>query len=306
VGSTHPRSAWRAGLSLVLLVAGPAAAQDGGIEVFAAEPLFANGTRVSLTHIYESKGSLYRGSNETSNPLDLERDEHRVVLGLDRGLLPDFAVSALVPWVSKDFDSDAGDADGSGIGDVALLGKYRFHQTNFPRGTFNVSFVGGLELPTGTTSKREGGSRLPPQLQPGSGSWDPFFAFSSNYSVNRYRLDAGVFYKLNTEGTQDYEDGDFLSLSLDAKYRFLHRKYPGPSAAAKLGVQWRHRWRAEQDGSRLTNSGSDELRARTGVSWHPAPNIDFSFTVEIPVYQDFNGEQLALDYRTFLALGLRF
>jgi len=306
MGFAHPGGAWRPVLSLVLLVAGPAAAQDGGIEVFAAEPLFANGTRVSLTHIYESKGSLYRGSNEISNPLDLGRDEHRVVLGIDRGLLPDVAVSVLVPWVTKDFESDAGDADGSGLGDVALVGKYRFHQTNFPRGTFNVSFVGGLELPTGTTSESQGGSRLPPGLQPGSGSWDPFFAFTSNYSVNRYRLDAGAFYKLNTEGAQSYEDGDFFSFSLDAKYRFLLRKYPGPSAAAKLGIQWRHQGRAERDGTNVTNSGSDELRARTGISWHPAPNIDFSFTVEIPVYQDFNGEQLALDYRTFLALGLRF
>lgn len=49
--------------SLLLLLLAPAVdAQDGGIEVFAAETLFASGTRVSLTHIYESKGSLRRGT----------------------------------------------------------------------------------------------------------------------------------------------------------------------------------------------------------------------------------------------------
>lgn len=293
-------------LPALLLAAGPLTAQDGGIEVFAAEPLFSSGSRVSLTHIYETKGSLYSGSNEISDPLDRERDEHRIVLGFDRGLHPDVSVSLLVPFVAKDFESDAGDLDGSGIGDVALVGKYRFHQVNWPQSTFNVALIGGIETPTGSTSESEGGSRLPPGLQPGSGSWDPFVSLSSNLSQGRYRLDANAFYKVNTEGTQDFDKGNFLSLSLDTKYRFYFQKYPGPTVGAKLGIQYRYEGRAEQDGANVANSGSSELRVRTGLSWHPAPNIDVSFKVEVPVYQDFNGEQLALDYRTFLAIGMRF
>lgn len=291
---------------LCLSAALPISAQDGGIEVFAAEPLFSSGTRVSLTHIYETKGSLYRGSNEISDPLDRERDEHRVVLGIDRGLKPDLTVSALVPYVVLDFESDAGDADSSDFGDVALLGKYRFYEENWPQSTFNVAFIGGVETPTGSTSESEGGSRLPPGLQPGSGSWDPFVALSSNLSQGRYRLDASAFYKLNTEGAQDFDRGNFFSLSLDGKYRFWHEQYPGPTAGVKLGLQYRYEGRAEQDGTNVANSGSSEIRGRTGFSWHPAANIDVSFNVEIPLYQDFNGEQLALDYRTFLALGIRF
>jgi len=300
------RSVPRLLLPLLPLLTPSLTAQAGGVEVFAAEPLFAGGTRVSLSHIYETKGSLYRGSNEIPDALNREQDEQRLVLGIDRGVSTNFSVSALVPFVALDFDSDMGAADSAGLGDVALIGKYRFHREDWKQGTFNVALVGGLETPTGRTSEKDGGATLPPGLQPGKGSWNPFLSVSSNLSAGRYRLDGSAFYKLNTEGKQEYEDGDFFALALDGKYRFLHEQYPGPTAGVKLGLQYRHEGRDEQNGTSVVNSGSDELRVRTGLSWHPAPNIDFSFTVEIPVYRDFNGEQLAVDYRTFLALGLRF
>lgn len=295
---------------ICLCVALPTSAQDGGISVFAAEPLFAAGNRISLTHIYEGKGSLYRGSNEVSDSdgqdLDEHLDEHRVVLGIDRGLLPDFTVSALVPYVRRDLDTDDGNSNSSGLGDIALLGKYRFYEQNWPQSAFNVAVIGGLELPTGITSERQGGMRLSPGLQPGSGSWDPFIALSSILSQGRYRLDAGAFFKVNAEGAQDFDRGNFFSFSLTGKYRFWHEQYPGASAGVKLGLQYRHEGRAEQNDVDVADSGSSEIRGRTGFSWHPAPNIDVSVLVEIPLYQDFNGEQLALDYRTFLAVGLRF
>lgn len=291
---------------LVSPLASPLAAQDGGIEVFAAEPLFSSGTRLSLTHIHESKGSFYRGSNEATDPLDRKLDEHRAVLGIDHGLKGDFTVSALVPYLDLDFQSDAGNSDSSDFGDIAILGKYRFYERNWPQSTFNVAVIAGVETPTGSTSERENGSRLPPGLQPGSGSWDPFISLSSNLSQGRYRLDANAFYKVNSEGAQDLDRGDFLSLSLNGKYRFWHERYPGPTAGVKLGLQYRYEARSELDGVNVANSGSSVIRGRTGFSWHPAPNIDVSFLVEVPLYQDFNGEQLALDYRTFLALGLRF
>jgi len=294
-------------LTLFLSLSTPnASAQDGGIEVFAAGTLFASGTRVSLSHIYESKGSFMSGSSGTSDPLDQELVEQRAVLGIDHGLLPDLTLSALIPWVSKDLDSNAGGADSAGLGDVALLGKWRIHKRDWNRGARHVSLIGGIELPTGVTNERGGGSRLAPEMQPGAGAWNPFFGVSTNLNLDRLRFDAQAFYKFNTEGAQDHEKGDFFALSLDGAYRFYHAKYPGPSASAKLGLQWRYQGRSEEAGVSLANSGSDELRLRSGLSWHPLPNIDISFSVEIPLYQDFNGEQLGLDYRTFTAIGIRF
>jgi hypothetical protein len=290
------------GLSLTDL----ATAQEGGIEVFAAETLFATGTRVSISHIFNRKGKLLQGSDSVPNTFDLRRDEHRIVAAVDHGIRPDLTLSALFPFVKKELESNAGDLSGSGFGDLALLAKYRAYKRDWPRGAFHLSTIGGVEIPTGETDVRDAGSRLPPQLQPGLGSWNPFLGLSANLNLNRYRFDALALYKLNTEGAQDFEKGDFVSLQAGAAYRFYQAKYPGPSASAKLGLQWRHEGQSKQAGLTLADSGSEELLLNAGLGWHPAPNIDFSLAIDLPLYEDLEGTQLGLDYRTFLALGIRF
>ena len=48
----------------VLLPPAGAFAQQGGIELFSGNTIFESGTRVSLSHIYFSRGSLFSGSEE--------------------------------------------------------------------------------------------------------------------------------------------------------------------------------------------------------------------------------------------------
>jgi hypothetical protein len=284
-------------LLLSLVLTAPAAAQQGGIEVFAGETLFAAGTRTSISYLREVK---------SRDSLGIERVEQRAVASIDHGVHKDLTVSMLIPWVDVDLDSSGGDASASGVGDVALLGKYRFYRRDWPRSAFNAAVLVGVETPTGTTNETQGGGRLPPGLQPGSGSWDPFFSLTGTLSVGRWRFDSNAFYKWNTEGAQSYEDGDFFSLNAGGAYRFLHTKYPGPTASASGGFEWRHKGKDEQFGSTLANTGSDELRARAGLTWHPAPNLDIKLSLHVPLHQDLNGTQLAFDHRLFLACGIRF
>ena len=206
----------------------------------------------------------------------------------------------------KRLESEAGNLSSSGLGDVALLGKFRFYKTDWKRSSFNLSLVGGVETPTGTTDESQGGVRLAAPLQPGSGSWDPFAALTSGLSLGRFGFGALVFYKLNTEGTQDYQGGDFLALQLGGRYRFLHTQYPGPTANVRVGLQWSGAGKDRKSGVTVPNTGADELLLRTGLTWHPRPNWDISLDFDVPVYQDYVGTQLGLDYRTFLAIGIRF
>ena len=60
-----------------------AAAQEGGIEVFSAETIFDQGTRLSLSHIYKRKGTLFEGTDEVSDPLDRVFEEYRLVAQID-------------------------------------------------------------------------------------------------------------------------------------------------------------------------------------------------------------------------------
>ena len=281
-------------------------AQQGGIEVYAGETLFEQGTRISLSHIHKRKGTLRAGSDSVSDPANGLWIENRTVVGVDHGFDRDLTLSALIPLVDRELESFGTKRGSSGLGDIALLAKYRLLREEFPQGGFNVSLVGGAELPTGSTSERSGGLRLDPKLQPGSGAVNPFLAFGGTYSIGRVRYDARTFYKLNLEGAQDYDPGNFLALGASAAYRFLHKKYPGPSASAKLGLQWNHEGSATQSGSLLPNTGGEELLGQVSLGWHPVPQVDISLSVDVPLYQDLNGEQLGLDLRTFLAIGSRF
>ena len=301
------KASWIVSISLATcaLPAG-ASAQEGGIEVFAAETLFSQGTRVSLTHIFKRKADLYMGSERIDDPLDQSFEEQRIVLGIDHGLRPDLTASVLVPFVRRSFESAGVGASSSGFGDVAVLGKLRAYKRDWLRGAMHVSLIGGLELPTADTDQRDNGALLPPSLQPGSGSLDPFVAVAANLNLNRLRFDALAFFKFNQEGSQDFEQGDFLAAEVGGAYRFLHTKYPGPSASARVGLQWRHEGSAEQAGSGVPNTGSDELLLRTGLGWHPTPGTDVSLAVDFPLDQDLEGEQLGLGTRTFFAIGFRF
>ncbi len=283
-----------------------AIAQSGGIEVFAAETIFDQGVRVSVTRIVERKTDLVHGSGHASDPLHRRRIEQRTVLGIDYGLATGMSLSMLLPRVSKTLKSSAGTLRSDGLGDLALLGKWRVHKQDWKQGTFQVSVIGGAETPTGETSEWDAGARLPAPLQPGTGAWNPFLAVSGILSQGRQRYDARVFYKANTRGSQGYEKGDFFAAEIDAAYRFLHTKYPGPTASAKVGLQWRHEGRAHQAGSSLHNSGSSALLLRTGLGWHPTPAADISLAVDLPLHQRVDGRQLGLDDRIFLAVGLRF
>jgi hypothetical protein len=280
--------------------------QEGGIEVFSAGTIFVGGTRASATYTYKSRGSLFRGSNEISDPQNRQLDEYRIVASVDHGFRPDLTASLLVPYVSRTLDTNGQDSSGSGLGDVAFLIKYRAWKKDWKRSAAHFALIGGMEAPTGTTNERDNGALLPPSLQPGSGSWDPFAGILTNVNLDRFRFAGVLFYKANSEGAQDFEEGDFLAVEIDGGYRFYHKPYPGPSANVKVGFQWRHQERSKQNGVSQANSGSDEIVLRTGLTWHPIPRLDITSSVDLPLYQNFNGEQLARDIRVFFGFGVRF
>ena len=193
-----------------------------------------------------------------------------------------------------------------GLGDVFLAVKHRFFRTLWTRSAFNISGIVGVELPTGATNVHDDGDRVPLARQPGSGSWDPVAALALTLSVDRFRLDALVRYKLNTEGAHDFDRSDVLTAALRGKYRFLHMRYPGPTAAFEAGVRYRYETEAYQDGDRLADFGGDRLVGRAALTSHPTPGSDLNLSFDFPLYQKYRGTQLGLKFSTALNFGFRF
>ena len=71
-------------------------------------------------------------------------------------------------------------------------------------------------------------------------------------------------------------------------------------------MSWRQEDPDELAGVADANTGLSELRLIAGLTYHPYPEIDLVASVEVPVYGDYDGEQLALDVRTFFGFGIRF
>lgn len=292
----------------LLLLAFPltAAAQDGGIEIFAGETIFKEGTRVSLTEVWKTQQGLFRGNSSVFDSLDQRFVERRTVLGVNHGIARNWSLSALMPFVERSLDKNDGDLSSSGLGDLALIVKHRFMQRNWYRSAWHSAWIVGVETPTGSTSEHDGGMRLLPGLQPGSGSWDPFIGIASTISLDLWRFDAVALYKENTEGAQNFEEGDKLTLSLTGKYRFLLEVYPGPSASATIGLKWSTTSNARSEGLTAANSGGEELVFRMKLGCHPRPDIDLGLAIDLPLHQDLNGQQLGLDSRVQISLGWRF
>ncbi len=301
-------------LAALVLPAG-ISAQDGGIEVLSGHTIFESGSRISLSHIYSSRGRLFSGSDEIPNSSDSSMEENRAVLGFNYGLLPDLSLSLLLPVLQKESSSETplGVRErnrSEGLGDMALLGKYRFFSEYWEQSAFHVSAIGGLELPTGSTEERDGTEFLPFSMQPGSGSLDPIAGLALTLSTGRFRFDTHAIYKANNEGSREFSEGDFFAISGSFAYRFYHAQYPGPSASAKISLSWRHEDPDELSGIDRDNTGLRELRLRAGLTYHPYPEIDLVALVEVPVYGNYKADagagQLALDVRTFFGFGIRF
>lgn len=290
----------------LLFFAPLASAQDGGIEIFAGETIFTEGTRVSLTEIWKTKQGLLAGSDSIGDPLGRTFVERRTVLGVNHGIARGWSVSALMPYVERDLDSSAGDLRGAGVGDLSLILKQSFHRLDWERSAWHSAWIAGVEAPTGVTDERAGGVKLSPSLQPGSGSWDPFVGLATTLDLDLYRFDAVALFKDNGEGAQDFEEGEKLSLSLSGKYRWLHERYPGPSASATVGLKWAHWAGSQKDGVLQANSGGEELLFKFGLGWHPRPNLDLGLSLDVPLHEHLSGQQLGLDSRVQLSLGWRF
>src|ERR671919_2693249 len=91
---------------------------------------------------------------------------------------PDLTLGLTLPVVQKrlEFETPAGTKKitSSGLGDLSVVGVYRFYRRDVPRATTQFSIIGGVKAPTGSTSQRDGdtpaltgtaSTRLPRPLQ---------------------------------------------------------------------------------------------------------------------------------------------
>lgn len=314
--ASRVRCRWFLATGLAVAVTFPQAGEAFPIHAPNARTLFGGFTLGSLRVRVTQEATLKEGTESVTDPKDQAlttfEEDFTIVYGVTRDLT--LAVTLPILHRRLRFDTPAGERrtiSADGLGDLTLAGAYRFFRRDVERGTTQFSLLGGLKLPTGATDIEDADlpqltgtaeTRLPPSLQLGSGSVDGIVGLAGFHNIDRLSFYADVQGKLNTEGAQDFRAGNRLFYDLSADYVLL----PGRNMFLILELNGVVTARAEQAGRTVTDSGGHLLFLSPGIQYLPIPPLILEAGVQIPIYRDLNGRQLAPDWSVVVGLKYLF
>jgi hypothetical protein len=257
-------------------------------------------------------------------PTDITQEIHSIILGYE--LKSNVSLSIAVPYIKQSTDHisivpgySTFNISSDGIGDVAVLGNYRFSESITGRwqAGMGVSFPTGSIDEKGDTPRAAGKQQLPYTMQLGSGTYDvPYYvSYLGHQSVFNWGVNLSGKVRLG-ENSRDYHLGNTMSAATWLRLTTLSRVQP----SIKLSYRY---W--------TTIHGEDTSLSVPGPYPYPAPVVDPSlfggdqvslsvgFRIPVysphryvdlifskPVYQSLNGPQTSEDYRFSIAFSLDF
>ena len=243
---------------------------------------------------------------------------YTVSAGLSYGITDNLTVSLKIPYISfnnisevhgeaEDHEGENGEehaevhvhGDSDGIGDITVLGQYRFLKLDSEQ--LESALLFGLKVPTGKTDEEDvNGERFETEFQPGSGSWDPIIGLALTKRFGRVSLDADARYTLVTEGSRDTDLGDLFNYDLALSYH-IPARIP-MDLVLELNGEWKQK--QEVDGEKDENSGEHALFISPGARIYLGKASSAYLSAGFPVIQDMNGIQSETDYRLFFGVSI--
>lgn len=231
-----------------------------------------------------------------------ERTELSSLSVIGYGLSKDLAVFGVIPYSDRELNwANGTDRDTSGLGDIRALARYTFWQKRGKGQNMALAAIGGVELPTGENEERDALGLLPPIMQLGSGSFDPFAGLLASYSTLKWQAHAQVLGQDNREA-DGVERGNMVRF--DTSYQ--HRLYNKGSDAYLYGLiesNLIHVDEVEINGTENPNAGGTRLFLSPAVQYVTQDWI-LEGGVQIPIAQNMNGTALENDY--IASVGFRF
>jgi hypothetical protein len=254
------------------------------------------GETVSLPHVldiglhyqYLRSYEMFEGNTSVLDPKNTLSEWHQPMLTLSYGIVRSLSAAAVIPYFVK--RKRAGSFHRTaGIGDLTVLVRYSPISRSFVRYT-EITLGFGVKIPAGATDRRESGFKLPMELQPGSGSWDYNFSASFFRGFEPVDLIASVNYIMTTPD-EGYEFGNSLAGLITANFHIHER------LEASVGFSGISKGRDTQRAEKLRSTGRDQTWVVPGMRAVIVPQlIDLQVFLEYPMYQRFNGQQLASEY----------
>jgi Putative MetA-pathway of phenol degradation len=262
------------------------------------------------------------------------------------GVTNDLTVSARLPYITRQdireghhSHGPAGNTvdehgDAAGIGDLTLLGQYRFF--NDRRNQTEAALLLGIKIPTGRTNVTDTfGERFETEFQPGSGSWDGLVGLAFTQRFGAWSFDANALYQLATTGAQETDLGDRFLYNAAVSYRMFggasgpagrmnagalpepmyhggpkqrhhHHEQP-PAPALDLVLELNGEWHGQQvtDSVKDRNSGGNVVYLSPGLRLSMDKWSGF-VSVGLPVVNHVNGVQAEPDWRLLTGVAVTF
>ncbi len=227
--------------------------------------------------------------------------------------------------------------DAAGIGDVTLLGQYRFYNNRSSQTEMAVLL--GIKIPTGRSNLTDAlGERFETEFQPGTGSWDGLFGLAFTQRFGLWAFDANVLYQLSTTGAQHTDMGDRLLYNAAVSYRLFgsslhpsgrmnagapfaeqpmyhggpkahrHEEPPAPRGPAlDVVLELNGEWHGHQviDGVKDPNSGGNVVYLSPGVRYSVDKWSAF-VSAGFPVVNQVYGVQAEPDWRLLTGFAVSF
>ncbi len=288
---------------------------DDTIFTASARTVDFNGQALISRFTYFEASNVYDGNDREGDPLDRKLRVYVTNVRGVFGINEDVTLSIDVPYVVKELKTRTQGGrritlNSEGLGDVSTIAKWRFFKDPGLGETTEAAAFFGFKLPTGRDDVRDEGQRLPQPLQPGTGSLDAILgtAFTRLWNGGRWLVNADLFYKANSEAN-DYRFGNTLRFDVGGQFRVYPRRYERYDQLtlnAILEMNGRYVAKDTLDGERIGTTGGLKLFISPGIQAIVTDSLLFELGVQVPVYRDLNGPQLAEDFRATFGLRLRF
>ncbi len=273
------------------------------------------GTGIKISERYTLLDHVYQGTSKQTNPGAKEEHWTTEFTGF-YGMTPEFMLFAVLPFKKGKTTGEADlsmtppaldtamAGDASGLGDVALMGRYTFSKQENPGSTTVMAGLAGIKFATGKTNAKtaDGMDYLDSHLQPGTGSTDYLLGLSFSHSLQKFSVSANLLGTVTTEGKfgdTKHQFGNSLNYDITGKYRispevFSPRK---PQLFAALGINGEVREREKIDGDAVPDSGGNTAYLAPGAQLAFAPHWVAELSYQHAIYHNLYGTQLGETYK---------
>jgi len=284
------------------------------------------GSGIKMTERYTLLDQVYQGTMERTNPGAKETHWTTELTGF-YGITPKLTVMAVLPYKNGRTSGEAlMNPDGtlagldttmagnaSGLGDVALLGRYAFLKSEGPDATDIIAAVFGVKFASGSTNAKtaDGMSYLDSHLQPGTGSTDYLLGLSFIHALQRFSLSANLLGTIPTEGKfgpTKHMFGNALNYDVTGKYRVAPEAFTPmkPQIFVALGINGEVRGREKEEGVTVADSGGNTAYLSPGVQLVLAPHWIMDLSYQYAVYHNLYGMQLGETFKVITGVTYLF